>query len=88
MDTNRSVRLVFIRVHSRFLFDRLWLRLCRAVAFATFCADPSILRSLRASIPNEEETQKATAQHSRNHKGRGVGVWAQNPRAIVRSSAS
>jgi transposase InsO family protein len=31
MDTNRSVQFVFIRVHSRFPFDRLWLRLCCAV---------------------------------------------------------
>jgi hypothetical protein len=47
MDTNRSVQFVFIRVHSRFLFDRLWLRLCCAVPFG---ASRGILR-LRRTIP-------------------------------------
>jgi hypothetical protein len=36
MDTNRSVQFVFIRVHSRFLFDRLWLRLCCAVILCEY----------------------------------------------------
>ena len=38
-NTNRSVQFVFIRVHSWFLFDRLWLRLCCAATFEIFCVD-------------------------------------------------
>jgi hypothetical protein len=33
MDTNGHESIRPIRVHSRFLFDRLWLRLCCAVIF-------------------------------------------------------
>jgi hypothetical protein len=73
IDTNRSVQFVFIRVHSRFLFDRLWLRLCCAVTFRL--SDSLPVHKLEAL--NEEKTRWLAA-NPLPHNDRQIKEYHRN----------